>query len=42
MTSRRFSYKMIESTFRIEDTHCGRVNLQMAVRLQDGHRGLCG
>ena len=33
---------MIESTFRINDTHCGRVNLQMAVRLHDGHRGLYG
>ena len=31
---------MIESTFRIDDTHCGRVNLQVAVRLHDGHRGL--
>ena len=42
MTSRRLSYQMIESTFRIDDTHCGRVNLQMAVRLHDGHRGLYG
>ena len=33
---------MIEGTFRINDTHCGRVNLQMAVRLHDGNRGLYG
>ena len=42
MTSGRLSYQMIESTFRIDDTHCGRVELQMAVRLHDGHRGLYG
>ena len=33
---------MIESTFRIDDTHSGRVNLQVAVRFHDGHRGLYG
>ena len=31
---------MIEGTCRIDDTHCGRVNLQVAVRLHDSHRGL--
>ena len=31
---------MIESAFRTDDTHRGRVNLQVAVRLHDGHRGL--
>ena len=33
MTSRRLSYQMIKSTFRIDDTHCGLVNLQVAVGL---------
>ena len=42
MTSCRLSYQMIKSTFRIDDTHCGRINLQMAVRLHDGHCGFCG
>ena len=42
MTSCRLSYLMIESAFRIDDPQCGRVNLQMAVRLHDGHRGLYG
>ena len=42
MASCRFSDQMIEGTFRIDDTHCGRINLQTAVRLHDGHRGLDG
>ena len=42
MTSRRLSYQMIESTFRINDTHCGRVNLQVVVRFHDGDRRLYG
>ena len=42
MTSYRFSDQMIEGTFRVDDTQCGRINLQMAVRLHDGHRGLDG
>ena len=33
---------MIEGTFRIDDTHCGRVNLQVAVRFHDGHSRLYG
>ena len=33
---------MIEGTFRVDDAHCGRVNLQVAVRFHDGHRGVNG
>ena len=42
MTSRRLSYQMTKGTFRIDDTHCGRVNLQVAVRFRDGHSRLYG
>ena len=31
---------MGKGTFRIDDTHCGRVNMQVAVRFHYGRHGL--
>ena len=33
---------MVESALGIDETHCGRVNLQVAVRLHDGNRAFRG